>query len=311
MKAIQEKQAEIEKESKIQIADLTKNLKLLEAKIEDKKKELIILENQNKTMIETKNIIEKETLTLQNNKEIIYETIKAIMKCNITNQEVQLVKQNIYTEEADLPVNEYFDSEFEYSLINKNTKYILSNKFSLIPSVSYVYAIANSIGNSKVLNLSVEYDWLHYSDFVEHGLLDFIKEAHANSRRFYFLNFDNVNIIPMDCGFSSIFKVFNKELQYFENSTLNLPQNLFISATILPTKNETDIGHHLPFYIKTLFKGIDNPMDKKPLNFERLKNKREFKYEFSKELIHDFKEQIKSVFNSGDCIDTISDYYEF
>ena len=94
MKAIQEKQAEIEKESKIQIADLTKNLKLLEAKIEDKKKELIILENQNKTMIETKNIIEKETLTLQNNKEIIYETIKAIMKCNITNQEVQLIKQN-------------------------------------------------------------------------------------------------------------------------------------------------------------------------------------------------------------------------
>jgi formate dehydrogenase maturation protein FdhE len=310
-KTKQEYQSEFEKITTLKINQLKNELEQLNTEIKSKQNEIIELTNQTQKLNKTKNNMEKETTTLINNKEIIYETIKAIMKCNITNNENQFIKPNIYTENADLPENDFLDSEFEFSLVNKNTKSILINKFSLVPSVSYVYTIANALGNSKVLNLSVEYDWLHYSDFVKHGLLDFIIDSHNNTDTFYFINFDNINIIPMECGFSSIFKVFNREKPYFEGTTQKMPNNLFITATILPTKKETNIGHPLPSNLKTIFKGIDNPNNIEPLNFTSVKKDREFKYLFSKKLINDLLKKTADNLENICSPDTMSDYYEY
>ncbi len=304
-KAKQAKRTAIESEIEKEKIELLKKLESLNKEITIKQKEVAEIEKQKLKLIDEKIIIEKETIKLEQNKETIYETIKAMMKCNLNTEAQKSLQQDIYEEVTDLPINEYLDSDFDFTLIEKKLKYILINKFSLIPSISYVYTLANSLGNSKVLNLSVEYDWLHFSDFINHGLIEFIKEANKNKKTFFFLHFDNLNIIPTNCGFNSIFKVINKEKPYLEGTKLNFPSNLFLTATILPTKKETDIGHPLPDNLKNLIKGIESPTNNIPLNFERQKELIDSKYLFSDELINNLKKEVNLDY------DTISEYYEY
>jgi hypothetical protein len=107
--------------------------------------------------------------------------------------------------------------------------------------------------------MSVEYDWLHYSDFINHGLLKFINDCISSPQKFFFLHFDNLNIIPLDCGFSSIYKVFNQEKPFFNGTTLPLPVNLFVTATLIPTKEDQTTGNIIPNRYRDLFTGIGTP----------------------------------------------------
>lgn len=259
--------------------------------------------------------LEKDVQGLKDNENLIYLSLKTQLQTGIENLSIDdkithknknslscNIEYDIYKVESDLKMIEKDDLE---DCLDKNSKIqkalaIVKNKYSFIPSISWTYSLAHFLGNSEVLNLSVEYDWLHYNDFVKNGLIEFIEQAKNSPNKFFFLHFDNLNMIPLDCGFSPIFKVFKKEKPFFNGTTLSVPSNVFVTATILSTKTEKCVGNPIPDNYKSVFKGVGNPKELSTIRIDAYKL--QYKYCFNK----NFEEVVNEYsYTSND------EYYEF
>jgi hypothetical protein len=292
-------------------ADIEKEKNEIDAKLNNLNKgktkldlEIKSLKKSSASLSRQKDSLERDVRGLKDNKDLIYLSLKAQLETEVerntfdskdtkqnNNSHSDYIEYDIYKVESDSKVIEKDDIEDcldHHSKIQK-TLAIIKNKYSFIPSISWTYSLAHFLGNSEVLNLSVEYDWLHYKDFVKNGLIEFIRKATESPDKFFFLHFDNLNIIPLDCGFSPIFKVFSQEKPFFNGTTLSVPNNVFVTATLLPSKTEKSVGNSIPENFKLIFKGIGDPNKLTPIKIDAYKS--QYKYCFN----NDFEEVINDL----------------
>lgn len=295
---------EIEKDTKKKREQYNKALTDLQLKNDQ-------LNKSNTKLEKVKEQLNSEISILDSNKELIYITIKALIENSSSLSTKEGNEENNTSIDFFYDIVKY-DSNFEMvenenieESLYKYTKFdqlahIIKNKLSFIPSISWTYSLAKHLGNSEVLNMSVEYDWLHYSDFVNHGLHKFISECKKSPKKFFFLHFENLNIIPMDCGFNSIYKVFAKEKPFFNGTLLEVPDNLFVTATLISTKNDNTTGNSIPENYRKLFKGIGCPMNNMGIMLNEVKNEYKFSYD------EEFKNLISKM-----KINNSEEYYEY
>ena len=82
---------------------------------------------------------------------------------------------------------------------------------------------------------------MHYSDFIDHGLLDIWNESFDNANIQYILVLDSLNITRPECGLKPLLDLINKKVpQLLGSKREGFPNNLKIMATLL--KNEDDGG---------------------------------------------------------------------
>jgi hypothetical protein len=127
--------------------------------------------------------------------------------------------------------------DFAQSIIN-----VLKCRASFIPSVSWAYALAYLLGNSKVINLTVEYDWLHYSDFCEHGLLEYWEMANSQPETTFILVFQNINIIPSECSLLPFLEILSGVRPVLEGTKSGIPSNLYCLATVCSLTGDHAMG---------------------------------------------------------------------
>jgi len=119
---------------------------------------------------------------------------------------------------------------------------VLKLQSSFIPSVSWAYILANLVGNSNVMTLTVEYDWLHYKDFSRHGLHEYWETAHNHPEITYFLVIQNINMVPSECSLLPFLEVFSNVRPVLEGTGLGIPSNLYCLATVVSTKGKHAMG---------------------------------------------------------------------
>jgi len=130
------------------------------------------------------------------------------------------------------------DNDSAQSVIN-----VFKNRASFIPSVSWAYALAYLLGNTKVMNLTVEYDWLHFSDFCEHGLLEFWSMAYQQPETTFILVLQNINIVPSECSLLPLLEVLSGIRPTLEGTQYDrVPSNLYCLATVCSSSGDHAMG---------------------------------------------------------------------
>lgn len=107
---------------------------------------------------------------------------------------------------------------------------------SFIPSTAVAYACAGILEHCEVFCLHVEHDWLHYSDFIDHGLLQAWVRACEHPEIDVIIVLDSINLTHPECGLKPLIDVINKESPVLTNDPkqhVNFPKNLKIMATLL------------------------------------------------------------------------------
>lgn len=115
-----------------------------------------------------------------------------------------------------------------------------------IPGLKDVYTnLAKN--NNAICVMNVEPDWLHYDDYVNHGLVEFWDYAFANKSQNCYLVFDKINVTVIQSGLSPLFDVLNgnrPRLPFSEND--GVPENIHILATVVDKANPYKLGLPLP-----------------------------------------------------------------
>jgi hypothetical protein len=119
---------------------------------------------------------------------------------------------------------------------------LLKGQAIFIPCISWAYIYAQSIGNAKVYTMHIEYDWLHYRDFCDNGLIDIWTEAINNREKNYVLVFEALNITQPECGMMPLLDVIEGYRPFLEGTKFGLPDNLKIFATILSSNENETVG---------------------------------------------------------------------
>jgi hypothetical protein len=120
---------------------------------------------------------------------------------------------------------------------------------SITNSIKKVCHRAEDCGSCKVYELHVEHDWLHYSDFVNHGLIKIWKEAASNPTIHFILVLDCLNLTRPECGMKPLLDSLECNVPLL-GTNLKRPDNLKIMATLLPTEEEGGIGQDISAVIK-------------------------------------------------------------
>lgn len=120
---------------------------------------------------------------------------------------------------------------------------------SIVESIKQVCRRVEDCGLCKVYELHVEHDWLHYSDFVNHGLIKIWKEAASNSAIHFVLVLDSLNLTHPECGMKPLLDSFECKIPLL-GTKLKRPENLKIMATLLPTEGDGAIGQDISAVIK-------------------------------------------------------------
>ena len=254
---------------KLQILNLEEQIKSIldeNQKILDEKK---TSQNELLDLIECVKTKTMEVQELEKNKELIISTVKIladvkpISPSGAFSPSPEYVKD--YKSMAEIYVVENMRKQFESSssgfddiedfliiTLKRRAKFSDSNakmildvfrfRASFIPSVSWAYALANVVGNSNVMNLTVEYDWLHYADFLHHGLQEYWIKANDNPDQTFFLVIQNINMVPSECSLLPLLEVFSGTRPVLEGTGLGIPSNLFCLATVVTTKGEHAMG---------------------------------------------------------------------
>ena len=93
--------------------------------------------------------------------------------------------------------------------------------------------------------MHIEHDWLHYRDFCENGLISIWNEAGEENDKNFILVLEDLNITQPECGLTPLLDVINGYRPVLEGTSLGLPENLKIFATVIPrneVRNEENIG---------------------------------------------------------------------
>lgn len=165
----------------------------------------------------------------------------------------------------------YSDDRFSEYL--KQVKRVFSHKACFIPNPALAYLFAKALRNTEVLILHIEHDWLHYSDFVNHGLLEAFNEANENPKKNYILVLDGLNITQPECGLRPLLNLINGDVPRLKGCQFGFPNNMTIMATLLSSSEESAVGLKLnPFYFNKWF-AVGNPLEETdkvllPENFE-------------------------------------------
>lgn len=142
---------------------------------------------------------------------------------------------------------------------------------SMIPNVSYAYALAHFSGNCHVKVITVEHGWYHFEDFRKAGLVDFWNNALSNPEENYILVLQNINMIPIQSALQPLVDVINETRISIPGSIRNeYPMNLRIVGTILPTEGENAPGLTLDEKSYSRFHFIGAPEDTLALNLPKL-----------------------------------------
>lgn len=143
----------------------------------------------------------------------------------------------------------------------KQVKNVFSHKACFIPNAALAYLYAKALRNTEVMIMHVEHDWLHYSDFVKHGLLEAFRKAYSDSKKNYILVFDGLNITQPECGLRPLLNLINGDVPVLEQCGFAFPNNMTIMATLLSSSEENAIGLKLnPIFYNKWF-AIGDPAD--------------------------------------------------
>lgn len=132
-----------------------------------------------------------------------------------------------------------------------------------IPDISWAYAYAKGIQNSKLFVINVEHDCLHYDDFINRGLLDFWNHCWNDMETNYVLVLDTLNLTQVECGLKPLLDVIGGLRPNLQGTTLGLPQNVKIFATVVSVKDT--IGLPLTPRLFSKWGAID--FDLEPITF--------------------------------------------
>lgn len=136
----------------------------------------------------------------------------------------------------------------------KQVKKIFSHKACFIPNTALAYLFAKALRNTEVIIMHIEHDWLHYSDFKKHRLLEVFQNANDNLEKNYILVLDGLNVTQPECGLRPLLNLINDDIPILEGCNFSFPQNLTILATIFSSTEEHAVGLKLnPAYYKKWF----------------------------------------------------------
>lgn len=143
----------------------------------------------------------------------------------------------------------------------KQIKTIFAHKACFIPNIAIAFLFAKALRNTEVIVMHIEHDWLHYSDFVQHGLVDTFKAAYETPEKNYILVLDGLNITQPECGLRPLLNLINGDIPILEGCGLSFPNNMTVMATLLSTTEENTVGLKLnPSYFQKWY-AIGNPSE--------------------------------------------------
>lgn len=274
---IKRQEAEISKLEEILEAEKTKVL----IKIEQTK---VKLENENNVLASQVEEKQKQLKTLNENYDAVIATITAITpvlknteKSPATNEVFKICNPPFYTDVNARPYSR-IKEEDEESFISflkrhvcyqndklieylKQIKNIFAHKACFIPNIALAFLCAKALRNTEVVVMHVEHDWLHYSDFVKHGLVDTFKAAYETPEKNYILVLDGLNITQPECGLRPLLNLISGDIPFLEGCGLSFPNNMTVMATLLSTTEENAVGLRLnPSYFQKWY-AIGNPSE--------------------------------------------------
>lgn len=142
-------------------------------------------------------------------------------------------------------------------------KNLLAFKACFVPSGAWAFIFAKAIRNAEVYTLNVEYDWLHYSDYCKHGLLQPFMAAHKNPEKNYILLLEGMNIVQPETGLRPLLNLINGTEPVLKDCNIPFPKNLTIFATLLSVQGENPIGLKLQQSFYTKWGTLGNPTEEK------------------------------------------------
>ncbi len=119
---------------------------------------------------------------------------------------------------------------------------LFANKACFIPSVSWAYLYAKAIRNSKLFNIHVEHDWLHYKDFMNNGLASVLSSCYENEDVNHILVLDSLNLTQPECGLQPLLDVISGYSIIIPGIGKTFPKNLKIFATVQPYAEDKRVG---------------------------------------------------------------------
>ncbi|MBR2362872.1 MAG: hypothetical protein IKA80_09545 [Spirochaetaceae bacterium] len=274
---IKRQEAEISKLEETLEAEKTKAL----IKIEQTKAKL---ENENNVLASQVEEKQKQLKTLNENYDAVIATITAITpvlknteKSSITDEVFKICNPPFYKDVSARPYSR-IKEEDEESFISflkrhvcyqndklieyfKQIKTIFSHKACFIPNIAIAFLFAKALRNTEVIIMHIEHDWLHYSDFVQHGLVNTFKAAYETPEKNYILVLDSLNITQPECGLRPLLNLISGDIPFLEGCGLSFPNNMTVMATLLSTTEENAMGLKLnPSYFQKWY-AIGNPSE--------------------------------------------------
>ncbi len=104
---------------------------------------------------------------------------------------------------------------------------------------------------------------MHYDDFINRGLLDFWNHCWNDMETNYVLVLDTLNLTQVECGLKPLLDVIGGLRPNLQGTTLGLPQNVKIFATVVSVKDT--IGLPLTPRLFSKWGAID--FDLEPITF--------------------------------------------
>lgn len=281
---IKENQEKIQKQED-EILKLDDTLKIKKANIPAEIEKIKIkLEKKNESL--SKQVDEKsaQLKALNENYDSVIATISAVAPVLTSSLKDSSVGENFEILKADFPKEENsrpyskIKEEDEESFVSfmkrhvccndekltaylKQVKNVFSHKACFIPNTAIAYLYAKALRNTEVMILHVEHDWLHYSDFVKHGLLEAFRKANGDSDKNYILVFDGLNITQPECGLRPLLNLINGDVPILEQCGFAFPNNLTIMATLLSSTEEHAVGLKLKSLFYSKWFAIGDPTE--------------------------------------------------
>lgn len=122
-------------------------------------------------------------------------------------------------------------------------------KIQLIPdqdAIKWIYS-ENKTFNCSICTISVEPDWIHFDDFVEHGLIEFWDYCFTCEHR-CMLILQNINQTLIKTALTPLLDVINNNRPQLPFSKFaGCPNNISIFGTLLPPENKMSIPLDIDF----------------------------------------------------------------
>lgn len=249
-------------------AKLEKENEVLSKQIEEKTSQLKTLNENYDSVIATISAVAPIVNTPKNSEKYISELTRAEFPKDETARSYSQIKKEEDESFVSFMKRHACYSNDKFNEYLKQVKKIFSHKACFIPNAGLSYLFAKALRNTEVMIIHVEHDWLHYSDFVEHGLLEAFKEADENPEKNHILVLDGLNITQPECGLRPLLNLINGDVPILEGSEIQFPNNMTVMATVVSSSEEHAVGLKMtPSYFSKWF-AIGNPAeetDKIPL----------------------------------------------